>query len=137
MQEAFKEKGFENIGDETAQRSSEPDSMEDVLALVADAAADKLAEDLCILDVTGFLDYADYVAVCQGQTPIQNRAIADRIIEVLKGYDIILSSLQGYRAADWILIDYDTFVVHIFSPEAREFYQLEELYSEGRKVEFG
>ncbi len=113
----------------------EPESIEEVLALVVKAAEDKFAEEIRVLDVTESLDYVDFVIVCQGQTAIQNRAITDGIIDVLKRYDIILSSLQGYRLGDWILVDYDAFVVHIFLPESREFYQLEELYSAGRELE--
>ncbi len=114
----------------------EPDSIEEVLRLMVEAARDKLAEDVKVLDVTGVLDYVDYILVAQGQTAIQNRAIADRIIESLKEYDIIISSLQGYRNADWILIDYDNVVVHVLLPDAREFYQLEELLSEGVEMTF-
>lgn len=116
------------------QRKTEPESIEEVLRLMTEAAKEKLAENVHVLDVTEVLDYVDYVLVAQGQTSIQNRAIADRIIEVLKEYDIMLSSLQGYRNAEWILIDYDNVVVHVFLPEVREFYQLEELYSGGRNV---
>lgn len=108
--------------------------MQEVMAIVAGAASGKLAQNIHVLDVTSFIDYVDYVVVCQGQTPLQNRAIIDRIIEELKRYGIILSSLQGYRTADWILVDYDTFVVHVFLPETHEFYLLEELYSEGSEL---
>jgi ribosome-associated protein len=122
-------------GTAAASAAFEPETMEDVLALVVNAARDKFAEDIRVIDVMDCVDYVDYVVVCNGQTAIQNRAIIDRIIEVLKQYDIILSSLQGYRLADWILIDYDTFVVHVFLPEAREFYHLEDIYSGGNDVE--
>jgi len=113
----------------------EPETMEQVLALVVSAAREKFAEDIRVIDVTEYVDYIDFVVVCSGQTGIQNRAIVDRIIDVLKRYDIILSSLQGYRLADWILIDFDAFVVHVFLPEAREFYHLEDIYSGGEEVE--
>lgn len=114
----------------------EPESIEEVLKLMVEAAREKFAENIQVLDVTEVLDYVDYIFVAQGQTAIQNRAIADRIIDSLKEYDIILSSLQGYRNADWILIDYDNVVVHVFLPDAREFYQLEELFSEGKELLF-
>ncbi|MEP0815427.1 MAG: ribosome silencing factor [bacterium] len=104
------------------------------MRIVAEAAKDKLAIGLRILDVSEVTDFTEYVVLCQGQTPLQNRAIADRIIEALKEYDIILSSLSGYRAADWILVDYDSFVVHVFLPELHEFYRLDELYSGGREL---
>ena len=113
----------------------EPESLEEVMELVAKAMSAKLASGIRVIDVSAVVDYVDYIAVCQGQTALQNRAIADLIVEELKRYGIILSSLQGYRNADWVLIDYEAFVVHVFLPEMHDFYEIEELYSEGTELE--
>jgi len=101
------------------------------LAVVKDAAADRKAAETVFLDMTGVVDYLDVMCITMGETPIQNRAIADRVAGRLKEYDIILDSLQGYQDGAWIVLDYSWLVVHIMLPEARAFYRLEELWSEG------
>jgi len=80
------------------------------------------------------VDYLDVMVVTTGETPVQNRAIADSVINKLKEYGIIIDSLQGYRHGGWVLLDYGLVVVHIMLPELRSFYQLEELWSEGKRV---
>jgi len=109
-------------------------SLVDVLALVAEAVAEKKGLNPVFLDLSGVVDYLDVICVTSGETSLQNRAIADRVAERLRSYDIIPFSLQGYEDGSWILLDYETFVVHVMLPELRSFYQLEELWSEGRLI---
>ena len=106
----------------------------DALAIAKDAALDKKAEGITFLDMTGVVDYLDIMALATGETSLQTRAIADRITERLKEYDIIPDSLQGYREGSWVVLDYGWLVVHIMLPEMREFYRLEELWSEARPL---
>jgi ribosome-associated protein len=105
------------------------------LEIVKDAALNKKAHDIVFLDMRGVVDYLDYLAVCHGDSVIQNRAIADNIVERLKNRDIIFSGIEGYRSGSWILLDFDDFVVHIFLEEERKFYNLEELWVEGKRLE--
>jgi ribosome-associated protein len=105
------------------------------LALVMNAAADRKAEETVFLDMTGVVDYLDVMCVTTGETPIQNRAIADRVVERLKEYDIIPDSLQGYQSGSWIVLDYSWLVVHVMLPEVRSFYRLEDLWSEGDTID--
>lgn len=105
------------------------------LEVVKEAALDKKARDVVFLDMRGVVDYLDYLAVCHGDSVIQNRAIADHVVERLKNRDIIFASIEGYRSGSWILLDFDDFVVHIFLEDDRKFYNLEELWFEGKHVE--
>ncbi len=109
-------------------------SLEDVLAVIRQALDDKKAEQVTILDLEDVIDYTDYMVLCNGFTELHNRALADAVLSELAGYDIIPGAAQGYRRGDWILIDLDAIVVHIFLPALREFYRLEELWSGGREV---
>jgi len=86
------------------------------------------------IDLSEVVDYVDIMVVTTGETPVQNRAIADSIIHKLREYGIMIDSLQGYRHGGWVLLDYGLVVVHIMLPELRAFYQLEELWSEGKHV---
>jgi len=106
----------------------------DALAVVRDAALDRKAEGISFLDMTGVVDYLDIMALATGETALQTRAIADRITERLKEYDIIPDSLQGYREGSWVVLDYGWLVVHVMLPEMRDFYRLEELWSEARPL---
>ena len=105
------------------------------LVLVMDAAADRKAAETVFLDMTGVVDYLDVMCITTGETPIQNRAIADCVVERLKEYDIIPDSLQGYQSASWIVLDYSWLVVHVMLPEIRSFYRLEDLWSEGEVLD--
>lgn len=92
------------------------------------AAESKKALDVKILNLEGISSFTDYFLVCSGTNPRQNHAISDEIGEQLAklGYKPI--STEGYESANWILMDYGDFLVHIFSTEARSFYDLERLW---------
>ncbi len=105
------------------------------LVLVMDAAADRKAAETVFLDMTGVVDYLDVMCITTGETPIQNRAIADCVVKRLKEYDIIPDSLQGYQSGSWIVLDYSWLVVHVMLPEIRSFYRLEDLWSEGEVLD--
>lgn len=109
-------------------------SLRDTLGIIAEAVSGKKGLPPIFLDLSGVVDYLDVICITSGETSLQNRAIADHIAARLRSYDIIPLSLQGYDDGSWILLDYGTFVVHVMVPELRSFYQLEELWSEGRLV---
>jgi ribosome-associated protein len=109
-------------------------SIEDVLAIVRQALDDKKGEQIAILDLEDIVDYTDYMVLVNGYTELHNRALADSVLSELARYDIIPEDVQGYRRGDWILIDLEAVVVHIFLPGLREFYRLEELWSGGKQV---
>ena len=99
--------------------------------LVVGQAADKKAIDIVELDLRGVLGYTDFFVVCSGNTDRQAKAIHDGIHEGLKKeHGLLPRRVEGLAEARWILMDYLDVVVHIFTPEAREFYRLEQLWGE-------
>jgi ribosome-associated protein len=98
---------------------------------IARYAAEKKAIDVVELDLRGVLGYTDYFLVCSGNTGRQAKAIHDGIIEGLKHeHDVLPRKVEGSAEGGWILMDYLDVVVHIFIPETREFYRLEQLWGE-------
>jgi ribosome-associated protein len=106
----------------------------DLVSTIAEYAADKKAIDIVELDLRGVLGYTDYFLVCAGNTDRQTKAIHDGIIEGMKkDHGITPRRVEGLPEARWILLDYLDVVVHVFTPEAREFYRLEQLWGEAPK----
>ena len=106
------------------------------LRTVCQAVEDKQGEAVLVLDVSKASSFADFFVVCNGRNPKQNQTICDEIVQRLKkGGKGAPDHLEGYRKADWILIDYLELVIHIFLPETREFYKLERLWSDGEEVQ--
>jgi len=104
---------------------------EQLLAEIARYASDKKAIDVVELDLRGVLGYTDYFLVCSGNTGRQAKAIHDGILEGLKReHERLPRRVEGSADAGWILMDYLDVVVHIFTPETREFYRLEQLWGE-------
>jgi ribosome-associated protein len=111
--------------------AAEPLLGEPLLSAIAAYAADKKAIDVVELDLRGVLGYTDYFLVCSGNTGRQAKAIHDGILEGLKhDHDTLPRRVEGSADGGWILMDYLDVVVHIFTPETREFYRLEQLWGE-------
>lgn len=100
------------------------------LARAVDLALDRKGRDLLILDLREISDATDYFFLVNGTSDLHVRAIADHIIEELRKEGIRPGHVEGLRAGRWVLIDYIDFVVHVFHPAAREFYQLERLWGD-------
>jgi ribosome-associated protein len=84
-----------------------------------------------ILDMRGLVSYTDYLLVCTGNTPRQTKAIAEEIrLRLKKDYGALARRVEGEREGEWILIDMLDLVVHVFTPEARDFYRLDRLWRE-------
>jgi ribosome-associated protein len=109
--------------------------MTDALKIAARAADDKKAHDLVALDISGISSFTNYFLLCTGDSSRQLQAIADAVEEQLKAIGIRPSHVEGYRNAEWILLDYADLVVHIFSKEARIYYDLERLWRDGKKLD--
>ncbi|HTD10175.1 MAG TPA: ribosome silencing factor [Solirubrobacteraceae bacterium] len=111
--------------------TSEPLLGEALLGAIVRFAEDKKAIDVVELDLRGVLGYTDYFLVCSGNTGRQAKAIHDGILEGLKHeHDTLPRKVEGSADGGWILMDYFDVVVHIFTPETREFYRLEQLWGE-------
>ena len=104
---------------------------EDLATQIVGLAADRKAVDLVQLDLRGMLGYTDYFVICSGRTERQTKAIHDAIYEGLKSaYRRLPERVEGLPGARWILMDYLDVVVHVFVPEMREYYRLEQLWGE-------
>jgi ribosome-associated protein len=100
------------------------------------ACLDKKAEELSILEMEkGSGAFTDYFVLCSGTNPRQIQAIADEVELRLKGAGLRPTHVEGYNQAEWVLIDYVDFVVHVFSEKTRKFYDLERLWKTARKLE--
>jgi ribosome-associated protein len=115
-----------------------PLAPEQLLAEIARYAADKKAIDVVELDLRGVLGYTDYFLVCSGNTGRQAKAIHDGILAGLKHeHELLPRRVEGSADAGWILMDYLDVVVHVFTPDTREFYRLEHLWGEAPAVVVG
>ncbi|HET7441633.1 MAG TPA: ribosome silencing factor [Terriglobales bacterium] len=102
------------------------------------ACQDKKAEEISILELEkGSGAFTDYFVVCSGTNPRQIQAIADEVEERLEKTGLRPSHAEGYKQADWVLLDYVDFVVHVFSEKARKYYDLERLWKSAKRLEPG
>ena len=99
-----------------------------------DAARDKLAVDLVVLDLRQADAFTDYFVICSGLNSRQIKTIADAIEEALRRLQIRTQHVEGYDRAEWVLLDYFDFVVHIFTRETRGFYALERLWGRAEEI---
>ncbi|KXS50039.1 ribosome silencing factor [Halanaerobium congolense] len=109
-------------------------SIKDIALMAADAADDKKAEDIEILNVQGLTVIADYFVLCSGNSDQQVRAIARAVDEKLSEKEIEPKKMAGMNDAKWILIDYADVIVHVFQKREREYYDLERLWSDAEKI---
>ena len=100
------------------------------LAQAADLAIDRKAVAPVLLDLRGLSTATDYFLIVTGNSDTHVRAIADHIIEEMKKSGSSPDHVEGLRAGRWVLIDYIDFVIHVFHPSARDFYQLERLWGD-------
>src|SRR6202042_3846881 len=99
---------------------------EQMAAAIAELASDRKAIDIVQLDLRGIIGYTDYFVICTGRTDRQTRAIHDAIHQGMKSdHGLLPSRVEGVSEARWILLDYLDVVVHIFTPETREYYRLD------------
>jgi ribosome-associated protein len=111
---------------------------EDMVAAMADLAADRKALDIVQLDLRGIIGYADYFLICSGRTDRQTRAIHDGIHQGLKAaHGLLPRRVEGVTEGRWILMDYLDVVVHVFTPDTREYYRLEQLWGEAPALAVG
>jgi ribosome-associated protein len=100
------------------------------------ACLEKKAEELTILEMEkGSGAFTDYFVLCSGTNPRQIQAIADEVELRLKSTGLRPTHVEGYNQAEWILVDYVDFVVHVFSEKARKFYDLERLWKTAKRLE--
>ena len=102
---------------------------------VLHAAGEKKAIEPVVLDLREIASFTDYFVIVSGQNERQVQAISDEVYEQLKKSGETAARVEGYKTAEWILLDYGDFVVHVFEHKARQFYDLERLWRESKRVE--
>jgi ribosome-associated protein len=105
------------------------------IAKAVRAALDKKALDVLVLDLRHTPAFTDFFLICTGQNVRQGHAIADAIEEALRAVKRSPAHVEGYKRGDWILMDFFTFIVHVFTPQTREFYSLERLWGDAERIE--
>jgi ribosome-associated protein len=119
-----------------SKRASTPaPAVPDQVATAVRAAADKKADDLVVLDLRKAAGFTDYFVICNGQNARQVKAIADAVEEALTHDHVKPAHVEGYGHAEWVLLDYFDFVVHVFGAETRRFYGLERLWGSATPVD--
>ena len=100
------------------------------------ACLEKKAEEISILELEkGSGAFTDYFVVCSGTNPRQIQAISDEVEDRLEKAGLWPTHVEGYRQAEWVLLDYVDFVVHVFSQKARKYYDLERLWKSAKRLE--
>lgn len=103
---------------------------------VVRAASSKKASQIVVLDLRTSQAFTDFFVICSGQNSRQAQAIVEAIEETLKkSSNLRPSHVEGAKASDWVLLDYFDFIIHVFTPEAREFYALERLWGSADRIE--
>ena len=102
---------------------------------VISACQEKRAEEITVLELEKAAGaFTDYFVVCSGTNPRQIQAIADEVEERLRRAHLRPAHVEGYKKAEWVLLDYVDFVVHVFSEKARKYYDLERLWKSAKRV---
>ena len=119
-------------GDSQPGAAKEP--LDEFVVAALRAADDKKALDLVLLDVGEVASFTDYFLIASGTNARQVQAISDEVVERLKKNGRRPARVEGYRGAEWVLLDYGDFVFHIFEEKARRFYDLERLWRDAGRV---
>ena len=137
MEQTLKEKSLQHESDASAAgANTQPAEVLDERLLGAlRAASDRKAVNSIVLDLREVTEFTDFFIITNGTNVRQVQAIADGISEDLKLIDARPLRVEGYNTAEWILMDYGDFVVHIFEEKAREFYDLERLWRDAKKIQ--
>jgi ribosome-associated protein len=99
------------------------------------AALDRKALEVVVLDLRHTPAFTDFFLLCSGQNTRQVQAIADAVEEALRDLKVRPNHVEGYDRAEWILMDFFTFIVHVFTPQTRAFYALEGLWGEAERID--
>jgi ribosome-associated protein len=119
----------------TASRARRTPRLPAQIRTAIEAARNKKAVEVTVLDLHKTGAFTDYFVICTGASSRQVHAIADAVEQSLKAAGARPSHVEGYERAEWILLDYFDFIVHVFSPTARQFYGLERLWGNATRIE--
>ena len=111
------------------------EALDERVQLALHAASEKKALEPVVLDLREIASFTDYFLIVSGANERQVQAISDEVYETLKKSGHAAARVEGYKTAEWILLDYGDFVVHVFEQKARKFYDLERLWRESKRVD--
>jgi len=121
--------------EETAGASPAPEPLDERVVTALHAAADKKAHDLIVLDLRAVASFTDYFLLASGTNARQVQAVADEVVErVRREHRSKPARVEGYSTAEWVLLDYGDFIVHVFEEKARRFFDLERLWRDAARV---
>jgi len=124
-----------NLQIKATKSELEPAELDERIWMALASAAEKKAIDTVVLDLREIASFTDYFIIASGANERQVQAISDEVVETLKKSGSPVVRVEGYKTAEWILLDYGDFVMHIFGDKARKFYDLERLWRESKRVE--
>ena len=107
----------------------------DKVKVAVAAAEDKKASEVTVLKLIEVTTFADYFVICSGNSARQVQAIANEIEESLRNQKVRPLHIEGYKNAEWVLMDYGPLIIHVFTEQARRFYDLERLWRDAEKME--
>ena len=116
-------------------KGAAPPALPDQVQQAVTAALDKKAVDLVVLDLRKASAFTDFFVICTGTNVKQVKAIADAVERALREQGLRPAVIEGIGRAEWVLIDYFDFILHIFTPATRTFYDLERLWGDAEKIE--
>ena len=100
-----------------------------------EAALDRKALDVVVLDLRKTPAFTDFFVLCSGQNQRQVKAIADAVEDALRAAKLRPAHVEGYERSEWVLMDFFTFIVHVMVPQTRAFYSLERLWGDAERLE--
>jgi ribosome-associated protein len=112
-----------------------PAELDDRILIALKAAGEKKALEMVVLDLRDVASFTDYFVIASGTNERQVKAISDEVFERLKKAGTPAARVEGRQTAEWILLDYGDFIVHVFDDKARRFYDLERLWREAKRLE--
>lgn len=119
--------------------ASEPlvagDDLDERILVAVNAASEKKALNIVVLDLREIASFTDYFVITSGTNERQVQAISDEVYETLKKAGSLAARVEGYKSAEWILLDYGDFIVHVFEEKSRKFYDLERLWRDSTRVD--
>ena len=102
---------------------------------IAEILDKKIAQDIKVIEITDVTILADYMVIATGRSSTQVKALADEVEFRMNELGVSVNHIEGHRSNSWILLDYVDIIVNVFNEEARDFYDLERLWQDGREID--
>lgn len=124
------------MAEEKTKKKVSKKSLPEEVKISVKAGQAKKGEDLVVLDLRGLSSFTDFFIIMHGNSPRQNVALYESVEQELRKENVRPLSVEGRENAEWILVDYGSFIVHVFSRRARDYYSLEKLWGDAQKFSY-